>query len=330
MLLHSHILSARWFAVCSAFAALHAFPARAATATDFPTQPIKLVVVYQAGGANDIVARVLADRMSATIGQPVVVLNKPGASGALGAQFVANSPADGHTVLMGGMPLVVARAMYKTPPVDFEKSLAPVGKAVNLSMVLVARKAFPAQSFAETMALERKKPGSVSMAVTASTYEFYHARINKLAQVDILKVPYSGVPAAMQDLNGNRVDLLIDTLAAQKPFIESGTTKPLAVFGDRRLPDLPQVPTLSELGLKGFNDQPYVGMLVPKATPQAAVQRLNQALNEALVQPEVKNRMQTLGLTVAPGTPEEFLKEMKADSDRFVEVGLQAGIEKQQ
>ena len=324
---HHKLLPALWLTACSAFAALHV---PQATAADFPAQPIKLVVVYQAGGANDIVARVLADRMSATIGQPVMVLNKPGASGALGAQFVANSPADGHTVLMGGMPLVVARAMYKTPPVDFEKGLAPVGKAVNLSMVLVARKAFTAQSFAETMALERKTPGSVSMAVTASTYEFYHARINKLAQVDILKVPYSGVPAAMQDLNGNRVDLLIDTLAAQKPFIDSGTTKPLAVFGERRLPDLPQVPTLSELALKGFNDQPYIGMLVPKGTPQPAVQRLNRALNEALARPEVVQRMQALGLTVAPGTPEEFLKEMKTDSDRFVEVGLQAGIEKQQ
>ncbi|MCY1226211.1 Tripartite tricarboxylate transporter family receptor [compost metagenome] len=179
-----------------------------ARTTDFPNQPIELVVVYQVSGANDMVARVLAERMSATIGQPVVVLNKPGASGAQGAQFVANSPPDGHTVPIGGMPLVVARAMYKTPPVDFEKNLAPVGKAVRLSIVLVARKEFPVQTFAETMALERKKTGTVSMAVAASTYEFYHARINKLAQVDILKVPCSGVPAAMQDLNGNRVDLL--------------------------------------------------------------------------------------------------------------------------
>ncbi|MDM0021155.1 Bug family tripartite tricarboxylate transporter substrate binding protein [Variovorax saccharolyticus] len=302
----------------------------AAAAGDFPSQPIKLVVVYQAGGANDIVARVLAERMTATLGQPVMVLNKPGASGAIGAQFVAGSPADGHTVLMGGMPLVVARAMYAQPPVDFEKSLAPVGKAVNLSMVLVARQAFPGKTFGEAVEMERSKPGSVSMAVTASTYEFYHARINKLARTEILKVPYSGVPAAMQDLNGNRVDLLIDTLAAQKPFIDGGSSRPLAVFGERRLAALPEVPTLSELGLKGFTDQPYVGMLVPKGTPQAAVRRLNEALNEALARPEVRERMDKLGLAVAPGTPEAFLKEMKADSDRFVEVGAQAGIEKQQ
>ncbi|WP_218508816.1 tripartite tricarboxylate transporter substrate binding protein [Variovorax sp. dw_308] len=324
MPIYRSFLPALWLALCAAISA------PTANAGDFPTQPVKLVVVYQAGGANDIVARVLGDRMAVTLGQPVIVVNKPGANGAMGAQFVASSLADGHTVLMGGMPLVVARAMYKTPPVDFEKSLAPVGKAVNLSMVLVARQEFPAQTFGETMAIERKKPGSVSMAVTASTYEFYYARINKLANVDILKVPYSGVPAAMQDLGGNRVDLLIDTLAAQKPFIESGATKPLAVFGDKRLPDLPNVPTLAELGLKGFNDQPYVGMLVPKGTPQNAVQRLNVALNEALGRPEVKDRLQQLGLTAAPGTPEALFKEMKADSDRFVEVGIQAGIEKQQ
>jgi len=296
----------------------------------FPSQPIKLVVVYQSGGANDLIARVLGDRMAVTLGQPVVVVNKPGASGAIGAQFVASGPTDGHTVLMGGMPLVVARAMYKVPPVDFEKSLAPVGKAVNLSLVLVARKNFPGAGFADVVAQERRKPGSVSMAVTASTYEFYHARINKLAQAEILKVPYAGVPAAMQDLAGDRVDLLIDTLAAQKPFIESGASRPLAVFGDRRLPDLPQVPTLTELGLAGFNDQPYVGMLVPKATPQAAIQRLNAALNEALGRDEVKARMRQLGLEVAPTTPQAFLDEMRADSKRFEEVGQAAGIEKQQ
>ncbi|RZL94019.1 MAG: tripartite tricarboxylate transporter substrate binding protein [Variovorax sp.] len=326
MLIHCKFLPALWLALCVAAG----MPSAPAAAADFPTQPIKLVVVYQAGGANDIVARVLADRMSVTLGQPVMVLNKPGASGAIGAQFVAASPADGHTVLMGGMPLVVARAMYKNPPVDFEKSLAPVGKAVNLSMVLVARKEFPAQTFAQTVELERRKPGAVSMAVTASTYELYHARINKLAGIDILKVPYSGVPAAMQDLNGNRVDLLIDTLAAQKPFIESGTTRPLAVFGERRLADLPDVPTLSELGLKGFNDQPYVGMLVPAGTPRPTIAKLNRALNEALGRADVKDRMEKLGLTVAPGRPDAFFKEMKSDSDRFVEVGVQAGIEKQQ
>jgi len=304
-------------------------PASAADAP-FPSQPVKLVVVYQPGGANDIIARVLGDRMAVTLGQPVVVVNKPGASGAIGAQFVATGPADGHTVLMGGMPLVVARAMYKVPPVDFEKSLAPVGKAVNLSLVLVARRNFPGKGFAEVVEQERRKPGSVSMAVTASTYEFYHARINKLARTDILKVPYAGVPAAMQDLAGDRVDLLIDTLAAQKPFIESGASRPLAVFGDRRLADLPQVPTLTELGLTGFNDQPYVGMLVPKATPQPVVQRLNQALNEALGRDEVKLRMHQLGLEVAPTTPQAFLDEMRIDSKRFEDAGQAAGIEKQQ
>ncbi|MDM0015268.1 tripartite tricarboxylate transporter substrate binding protein [Variovorax sp. J22P168] len=307
----------------------HTLPAFAAEAS-FPSQPLKLVVVYQPGGANDIIARVLGDRMAITLGQPVVVLNKPGASGAIGAQFVATGAADGHTVLMGGMPLVVARAMYQVPPVDFEKSLAPVGKAVNLSLVLVARRNFAGKDFADVVAQERKKPGSVSMAVTASTYEFYHARINKLARTDILKVPYAGVPAAMQDLNGDRVDLLIDTLAAQKPFIDSGASRPLAVFGDHRLPDLPQVPTLTELGLTGFNDQPYVGMLVPRATPPAAIQRLNAALNGALARDEVKTRMRQLGLEVAPTTPQAFLDEMRADSARFEEVGRAAGIEKQQ
>ncbi|MGE8367188.1 Bug family tripartite tricarboxylate transporter substrate binding protein [Cupriavidus sp.] len=300
-----------------------------AKAAGYPERPIKLVVVYQSGGANDIVARILAERMSGTLGQPVMVVNKPGANGAIGAQSVASSPADGYTVLMGGMPLVVARAMYKNPAVDFERDLAPVGKAVNLNLVLVARKGFAADKFEQVVAMESKKPGSTSMAVTASTYEFYYARINKLARIDTLKVPYAGVPAAMNDLNGNRVDMLMDTLAAQKPFLDSGTTKPLAVFGRKRLAALPEVPTLTELGLKGFEDQPYVGMLVPRGTPNAVIARLNGALRQAVENPEIKVKLEAMGFSVETGTPEAFFQEMKSDSGKMVAIGAQAGIEKQ-
>ncbi len=295
--------------------------------TKFPTQPVKLVVVYQPGGANDIVARVLADHMSSSLGQQVMVVNKPGAAGAIGAQFVVNSPADGHTILMGGAPLVVARALYKEPAVDFRQSLAPVGKAVNLELVLVARKAFPADSFQQLMEIEKKKPGSVTMAVTASTFELYHARINALAGIDILKVPYPGVPAAMNDLNGNRVDLLIDTVSAQQPFLATAT-KPLAVFGRQRLASMPDVPTFSELGLKGFDDQPYVGMLVPKGTPQSVVETLNTSLNAALKDPAVKKKLEDIHFGVAPSTPEAFFEEMKADSDNMLQVAENAKIEK--
>lgn len=299
-------------------------------AARYPEQPIKLVVVYQAGGANDIVARVLADRMTRALGQSVMVINRPGGNGMVGAQAVANSAPDGYTVLMGGTPLVVARALYKTPPVDFETSLAPVGKAVNLNLVLVARKSYPADSFQQVIALERAKPGSVSMATTASAYEFYLARLNRLAGVDILKVPYPGVPAAMNDLNGNRVDLLIDTLAAQKSFLASGATKPLAVFGRKRMAALPDVPTLAELGLKDFEDQPLVGMLVPRKTPDSIVRKLNLALNETLADQEVRAKLTALDLDVESNTtPEAFLEEMRRTSARFVEVGAQAGIQKQ-
>lgn len=295
----------------------------------FPTQPVKLVVVYQAGGANDIVARVLADRMTRVLGQSVMVVNKPGASGAIGAQFVAGSQPDGYTVLMGGAPLVVARALYKNPPVDFEKSFSPVGKAVNLNLVLVARKSYPADTFNQAMDLEKKQPGSSTMAVTAGVFELYYARLNRLANTRIVKVPYNGVPAAMNDIQGDRVDMLIDTVAAQKPFIASGATKPLAVFGPKRLPSLPDVPTLAELGLKGFDDQSYVGMLVPKGTPDGVVRKLNGALNTALADPDVKSRLEKLDFGVEGSTPEAFFKEMKSDADRFAELADVTHIEKQ-
>ncbi|MFT0850226.1 tripartite tricarboxylate transporter substrate binding protein [Achromobacter sp. F4_2707] len=299
-----------------------------AAADKFPEQPVRLVVVYQAGGANDIVARILAEHMSTTLDQSVMVLNRPGAAGAVGAQFVVNSAADGHTILMGGAPLVVARALYNKPAVDFRESLDTVGKAVNLNLVLVARNEFPADSFEQLVEMEKKNPGDVTMAVTASTYELYHARINGLAGTDILKVPYPGVPAAMNDLNGNRVDLLIDTVAAQQPFLGK-STKPLAVFGRQRLESMPDVPTLSELGLAGFDDQPYIGMLVPKGTPQPVIEKLNASLNAALTDPGVKKKLEDLYFTVESSTPEAFYKEMEADSDKLFQVAEEAGIEKQ-
>lgn len=301
----------------------------AQSADHFPSQPIKLVVVYQAGGANDIVARILADRMTRSLGQPVTVINRPGANGAVGAQSVASSAPDGYTVLMGGAPLVVSRALYQKPAVDFEKDFAPVGKAVNLNLVIVARKGLQASSLQQILEQEKAKPGTTSMAITASVYEFYHARINLLAGINILKVPYPGVPAAMNDLNGNRVDLLIDTVAAQKSFLASGATKPLAVFGSKRLDSLPDVPTLAELGFKDFEDQPFVGMLVPAKTPPAVVQKLNAALKEALADPEVRQKLVQMDFGVQSSSPEELLQEMRRDSARFVEIGAKAGIAKQ-
>ncbi|NYT58371.1 tripartite tricarboxylate transporter substrate binding protein [Alcaligenaceae bacterium] len=315
-------------AAAAAFAFSLTNTAHAATASPFPQQPVKLVVVYQAGGANDIVARVLAEHMTTTLGKPVMVVNKPGAAGAIGAQFVVNSVADGHTVLMGGAPLVVARALYKDPAVDFRDSLAAVGKAVTLNLALVARKAFPADSFKQVIEMERKQPGNVTMAITASTYELYFERLNTLAGTDMLKIRYSGVPSAMQDLNGDRVDLLIDTVAAQQPFLGT-STKPLAVFGAQRQPSMPEVPTLREIGLKGFDDQPYIGMLVPKATPAATIQTLNASLNAALSDPGVKNRLEALYFTVTPSTPDAFYKEMESDSAKLLKVAEQAKIEKQ-
>ncbi|NYT63546.1 tripartite tricarboxylate transporter substrate binding protein [Alcaligenaceae bacterium] len=301
---------------------------QAADPIKFPEQSVKLVVVYQAGGANDIVARILAEHMSTTLGKPVMIVNKPGAAGAIGAQFVVNSPADGHTVLMGGAPLVVARALYKKPAVDFRESLATVGKAVNLNLVVVARKAFPADSFKQVIEMEKKNPGGVTMAITASTYELFYSRINTLAGTNIMKVPYPGVPSAMNDLNGNRVDLLIDTVAAQQPFLGTAT-KPLAVFGRQRLASMPDIPTLSELGLKGFDDQAYIGMLVPKATPQPVIQKLNSSLNAALSDPGVKKKLEDLYFTVESSTPEAFFEEMKSDSDKMLTIAEQANIEKQ-
>ena len=301
----------------------------AAGASDFPSKPIRLVVVYGAGGANDIVARVVGAKMAESLGQPVLVENKPGAGGMIGAKFVATSAPDGYTLLVGGAPLVVSPALYNTPLVDALKDFAPIGRMVDLPVMLVSGKDFPPNNVRELVAYAKTKPQAVSMAVTAPSYMFYTERMNSMAGISVLRVPYTGVAPAMNDVPTGRVSLLIDTVAAQMPFVKSGRTKALAVFTAARVPGLPDVPTLDESGLKGFVDNPFIGLLAPAGTPEAVIKRLNAEMRKAVEHEDVTKKLNEMGFVVATSTPQAFAEQIRADIPRYQAIGQQANIAKE-
>jgi tripartite-type tricarboxylate transporter receptor subunit TctC len=298
-------------------------------AADYPTKPIRMVVVYQPGGANDILARVIGARMAESLGQPVIIENKPGASGMIGAKYVATSAPDGYTLLVGGAPLVVSPALFNSPSVDPLKDFVPIGNMVDLPIILVAHKHFAANTPRELVALAKAKPGTVTMAVTAPTYMFYTERMNSEAGISLLRVPYPGVAGAMNDVPSGRVDLLIDTVAAQLPHLNVGRTKAIAVFTATRQPALPNVPTLDESGFKGFADAPFIGLLAPSDTPDAIVTRLNTAMTSALAQEDVKKKLDDMGFIVAPSPPDVLAKRMRTDIERYKVIGLKANIAKE-
>jgi tripartite-type tricarboxylate transporter receptor subunit TctC len=300
-----------------------------ARAADYPTKPIRMVVVYQPGGANDILARVIGTKMAESLGQPVIIENKPGASGMIGAKYVATSAPDGYTLLVGGAPLVVSPALFNTPLVDPLKDFVPIGNMVDLPVILVAHKTFAANTPKELVALAKAKPGTVTMAVTAPTYMFYTERLNSEAGISLLRIPYPGVAGAMNDVPAGRVDLLIDTVAAQLPHLNVGRTKAIAVFTASRQPALPNVPTLDESGFKGFADSPFIGLLAPTGTPEAVVTKLNAAMSSALAQEDVKKKLDDMGFIVAPSPPDVLAKRMRTDIDRYKAIGLKANIAKE-
>ncbi len=300
-----------------------------ALAADYPTKPIRLIVVYGAGGANDIVARLVGTRLSEAMGQPVVVENKPGAAGMIGAKFVAASPPDGYTLLVGGAPLVISPALYNTPLVDALKDFSPVGKMVDLPLVLVSGKDFAPNNASELVAFAKAKPGAVSMAVTAPSYMFITERMNSMAGISMLRVPYNGVGPAMNDVPTGRVSLLIDTVAAQMPHIKSGRTKALAVFTQSRMADLPDVPTLSESGFPGFVDNPFIGLLAPAGTPDEIVKRLNTEMVKVVQTPAVAKQLNDMGFVVATSSPDAFAEQMRTDTARYEAIGKQANIAKE-
>jgi len=307
--------------------AVAAMPARAQD--NWPAKPIRLVVPFVPGGVTDTSARVIAEALSKRLGQQMVVDNKPGASGNIGTQLVAQSPADGYTLLLAfDGTMVINPHVFPKVPFDTLKDFASVGKIGDAALVLVANPNVPAKSLQEVIALSKTQPGGLSYG-TSGTGGTPHIAGELLAQrtgAKLQHVPYKGGGQALTDVIGGSIPLVYTAVAGAHGHVASGKVKGIAVSSARRSSALPDVPTFAESGVSDFEVNSWVGLLAPAQTPPAIVQRLNRELNAALADADTRERLAKLGISATPGTSEQFSAEMRRDLGRYGQVVKQAGI----
>lgn len=297
-------------------------------AQEYPSRPIKLVVPYAPGGATDILGRTLAEKLSQSIGQPVVVDNKPGAGGLIGANFVAKSPADGYTLLVSSAAThAINKFLYSSMPYDQVKDFASVTLLATYPNVLVVHPSVPAKSVSELIDLAKAKPGTLNFASTGvgGTSHLAGELFKMMTGTDIVHVAYKGSGPAVTDLLGGQVPMMFDSVASALPHVTAGKLRALGVTGKSRSPALPQVPTVAESGLPGFEASAWNGINAPAGTPPQVLRRLNAEILKVLALPEVKERFAKVGAEPAGGTPEQFDAFMAAETEKWGKVVKQSG-----
>ncbi|GAB2482899.1 tripartite tricarboxylate transporter substrate binding protein [Comamonas humi] len=306
------------------------FGALPAAASSWPSKPITLVVPYAPGGTADALARVLAQHLGTRLKVSVVVLNKAGASGVIGAASVAQAPADGYTVLYDATPLSINPHLQKLP-FDADKDLQPVTLVGVTPMLVVVPKSSPYNTLQELIAAAAKEPGKLTFGSGGQgTVQYMGAELfNQGVGIKMLHVPYRAGGLALQAILAGEVDMGFFNLPALSSHIKGGALKPLAITSAKRNPLFPNVPTIGEAGVKGYEVYEWNGMFVPSATPAEIVARLNAAVREVLAMPEVKARFDALGSEIVGSQPDEFRRRLAAESARWAETIKAAGIKKE-
>jgi len=303
--------------------------ATAGAQTDYPRQPIRLVVTFPPGGSADAVVRMLVPRLNEKLGQPVIVDNKPGAGGNIGLSLVAKAPADGYTLGVGAAGALSANSsLYAQMPFDVQKDFRPVGMLAGIPFVLVGNPALPAKNAKELIALAKAQPGKLSVAHggNGTAMHLSTALFAQLAGVKVVEVPYKGSgPAALDALSG-QVQLAMVDLPASLQQIKAGKLVAYAVTSPKRLPQLPEVPTFDEAGLSGYDSTGWFGVVAPAGTPPQAIAKVNAALNDALSDPAIQERMRGLGVEPEPGKPEAFGAYIQSETAKWAKVIKQGNI----
>ena len=314
--------------LAAALAAFTAIPA--AAQSTWPNKPITLVVPYAPGGTADALARVLAQHLGTRLKVSVVVLNKAGASGVIGAASVAQAPADGYTVLYDATPLSINPHLQKLP-FDAAKDLQPVALVGVTPMLVVVPKNSPYNTLQELIAAAAKASGNLTFCSGGQgTVQYMGAELfNQGVGIKMLHVPYRAGGLALQAILAGEVDMGFFNLPALSSHIKGGALKPLAITSAKRNPLFPNVPTISEAGVKNYEVYEWNGMFVPSTTPAEIVTRLNTAVREVLAMPEVKARFDALGSEIVGSQPDEFRKRLAAESARWAETIKAAGIKKE-
>lgn len=314
----------------SLLAAIPAFAAAPALAQDWPPGPVRGIVPFAAGSATDIVARLFAERMREVLGQPVVVENRAGASGLIGAEAVARAAPDGMTLLFGtNSTNAAANALFRRVPFDMERDFAPVSLQASVPLLVAVPANSPHRTLHDLLTAARARPEAVSFASASSSQRVAAEMLASMAGVRMLHVPYRASPAAVQDLIAGRVDLFIADQAVILPAAQGGQLRVLGVTTKARSPQLPEVPTVAEAGnLPDYELFAWFVVVVPAATPAPAIARLNAAVRHAAANAELRQRLtETLGMNVMPSTPQEAASFMRAETVKWTNAIRAAGIE---
>ena len=301
----------------------------AAAQERYPQRPLRIVVPFAAGGSTDIFARLVGERLSGALGQPVVIENRPGAAGNIGGEFVARSAPDGYTLLMATTGVMsINNALYKDMTYDSSRDFEYVVFIASITNALVVPTDSPLRSVTDLIAAAKRAPGRLSFASSgagASTH-MSGELFKSMAGVDLLHVPYKGSGLAMPDVIAGRVSMMFDNMPGAMPHIRAGTLRAIAVTGLGRSSALPEVPTVAESGVPGYESLSWSGIAVPAGTPRDVVARLNREINAILAAPEMRQKLADQGAEAVGGTPEAFAEHAKRERDKWSRVIREASI----
>jgi tripartite-type tricarboxylate transporter receptor subunit TctC len=303
--------------------ALLALSAVGALAQSYPTRSIRLVVPFPPGGTTDILAREVGERLSVSLGQPVVVDNRAGAAGNIGADLVAKSAPDGYTLLMGTVGThAINASLYTKMPYDHVKDFAPVILVAGVPNVLEVTPSLPVNSVADLIKLAKDKPGQINFASSGSGTSIHLSGelFKTMAGVDMTHIPYKGSAPALTDLIGGQVQVMFDNLTSSLPQIKAGKLRAIAVTSAQRAQALPNVPTIAESGLPGFEASSWFGILAPAGTPPAVIARINADVDQWLKTADAKEKLLAQGAVAAGGTPEQFAAHIRAETEKWAKV----------
>lgn len=297
--------------------ALGSGSANADAASDYPNRPVRVVVGYQAGGPTDVVARLLAKQLQATLGQPFVVENKPGAGSNIASDQVAGAKADGYTLLFAAAPIASNGFVYKNLKWDVRKSFEPISQVMSAPAILAVSPTLPVHTVAELIALARKQPGKLSFASTGNggTQHLAAEMLKQQAGINMIHVPYKGASSVITDLIAGNVSMAFMTSVSAMPYLKAGQIRPIAVTAPKRLALLPNVPTMAEGGVPGLEVDSWSGLFAPAGTPRPIIEKLQQAVIKAVGTTEMRDNLQPQGAVLVGNTSSEF----KAYIDKDVE-----------
>ena len=298
-------------------------------ASDWPNKPIRWVIPFPPGGAMDAIARTLGEKAGKTLGQPFVIDNKPGAGGNIGADFVAKSPADGYTLMITSIGMATNKPLYGKLSYDPVKDFAPVSLLAVVPNVLVTNSTQPnIKTVTDLIATAKKEPGKLTYASAGNGTSIHLAGevFTSLAKIDMMHVPYKGSGPAVADLLGGQVNYMFDSITSARPHIQSGKLRALGVTTAKRSSALPNVPTLAEAGLPGYEVSPWFAVFMPAGTPKPVITKLNAALLDAMKQPDVRARFETIGAESIGSTPDEMAAHLARESARWSKLIAERGI----